>query len=129
MARTGESQNFRSLFIPHRMFPANSQIILISPLHIDDLPVIAQLKVSGYQVMVISPDPVSFEAKRLEDRKSIKLAARIARLEREIMLRRLRGFGIQVVNWNTSMPFDQVARAALSRPVTFLRAIQRGGRG
>ncbi|MBI5354530.1 MAG: DUF58 domain-containing protein [Chloroflexi bacterium] len=131
MARTGESQNFRSLFIPHRMFPANSQIIIISPLHADDLPVIAQLKVSGYQVMVISPDPVSFEASRLEDRKSLKLSARIARLEREIMLRRLRGFGIQVVNWNTSTPFEQAARTSLSRPVTFLRAMQsgRGGRG
>ena len=129
MARTGESQNFRSLFIPHRMFPAHSQIILISPLHADDLPVIAQLKMDGYQVMVISPDPVTFEALTLAGRGSLQLAMRIARLEREIMLRKLRGFGIQVVNWNTSMPFEQVARASLSRPAAFLRAIQRGGRG
>ncbi|MCX6060013.1 MAG: DUF58 domain-containing protein [Chloroflexi bacterium] len=128
LAKTGESQNFKSLFIPRRMFPTNSQIILISPLHSDDLPVLAQLRVSGYPLMVISPDPVSFEVRRLGNRDSVKLAARIARLEREIMLRDLRGLGIQVVNWNTVIPFDQAARASLSRPITFLRAIQREGR-
>jgi uncharacterized protein (DUF58 family) len=128
LAKTGESQNFKSLFIPRRMFPTNSQIILISPLHTDDLPVLAQLRVSGYPLMVISPDPVSFEVRRLGNRDSVKLAARIARLEREIMLRDLRGLGIQVVNWNTVIPFDQAARASLSRPITFLRAIQREGR-
>jgi hypothetical protein len=74
--------------------------------------------------MVISPDPVSFEARKLGNRDSVKLAARIARLEREIMLRRLRGLGIQVVNWDTAMPFEQVTRASLSRPLTFLRAMQ-----
>ena len=126
LAKTGESQNFKSLFIPRRMFPANSQIILISPLHANDLPLLAQLRVSGYPLMVISPDPVSFEARRFKDRDSVKLAVRIARLERELMLRRLRSLGIQVVNWNTATPFEQEARAALSRPVTFLRAIQRG---
>lgn len=130
LAKTGESQNFKSLFIPRRMFPTNSQIILISPLHEDDLPLLAQLRMSGYPLMVISPDPVTFEARRLGNRGSVQLAVRIARLEREIMLRNLRGLGIQVVNWNTATPFDQVARAALSRPVTFLRALrsERGGR-
>lgn len=124
LAKTGESQNFKSLFIPRRMFPTNSQIILISPLQADDLPLLAQLRVSGYPLMIISPDPVSFEARKLEDRDSVKLAARIARLEREIMLRHLRGLGIQVVNWDTAIPFEQVARASLSRPVTFLRAMR-----
>jgi uncharacterized protein (DUF58 family) len=122
IARTGESQNFKSLFIPRRMFPTNSQIILISPLHADDLPILTQLRMSGYPLMVISPDPVSFEARKLGERAAVRLAARIARLEREIVLRRLRGFGIQVINWDTSMPFEQVARASLSRPASFLRA-------
>jgi hypothetical protein len=58
---------------------------------------------------------------------SVELAARIARLERILMLRGLRRSGIQVVDWNTSQPFEQTARAALSRPASFLRAIQRGG--
>jgi hypothetical protein len=59
----------------------------------------------------------------------VKLAARIVRLEREVMLRSLRRLGIQVVNWDVSLPFEQAARASLYRPSAFLRAIQRGGQG
>jgi uncharacterized protein (DUF58 family) len=128
LAEIGETENFNSLIIPRRLFPPKSQLILISPLSTDDLPVLAQLRVKGYQLMVISPDPVSFEARGLADHPSVRLAARIARLEREVLLRSLRRAGIQVVNWDVALPFDQEARAALSRPSTFLRAIQRGGR-
>ena len=126
LAETGAIQNFDSLIIPRRILPANSQIILISPLLASDIPLLVGLRLSGYQVMVISPDPVSFEARGLGDRDSVKLAARIARIEREIIMRRLRHASIQVVNWNTSLPFEQAARATMSRPSTFLRAIQQG---
>lgn len=126
LAETGAIQNFDSLIIPRRILPANSQIILISPLLASDIPLLVGLRLSGYQVMVISPDPVTFEARGLGDRDSVKLAARIARIEREIILRRLRHASIQVVNWNTSLPFEQAARATMSRPSTFLRAIQQG---
>ena len=126
LAETGAIQNFDSLIIPRRILPANSQIILISPLLASDVPLLVSLRLSGYQVMVISPDPVSFEAHGLGDRDSVKLAARIARIEREIILRRLRHASIQVVNWNTALPFEQAARATMSRPLTFLRAIQQG---
>jgi uncharacterized protein (DUF58 family) len=127
LAEVGESQNFDALFIPRRLFPTNAQIILISPLSGEDQPLLARLRLSGYHVMVISPDPVSFEASGLGGRASVKLATRIARLEREIVLRGLRRAGVQVVDWNTANPFEQTARAALSRPPSFLRAIQRGG--
>ena len=126
LAETGAIQNFDSLIIPRRILPANSQIILISPLLASDVPLLVSLRLSGYQVMVISPDPVTFEARGLGDRNSVKLAARIARIEREIILRRLRHASIQVVNWNTALPFEQAARATMSRPSTFLRAIQQG---
>ena len=126
LAETGAIQNFDSLIIPRRILPANSQIILISPLLASDIPLLVGLRLSGYQVMVISPDPVSFEARGLGDRDSVKLAARIARIEREIVLRRLRHASIQVINWNTALPFEQAARATMSRPSTFLRAIQQG---
>jgi len=127
LAEVGESQNFNSLFIPRRLFPTRSQIIIVSPLSGEDLPLLAGLRLGGYHVMVISPDPVSFESSGLGDRPSIKLATRIARLERELMLRGMRRAGIQVVDWNVAHSFEQTARAALSRPPSFLRAIQRGG--
>lgn len=128
LAEIGESQNFKSLFVPRRLFPTNSQIIVISPLATEDLSLLAKLRISGYPLMVISPDPVSFDARGLGDRPSVKLAARIAHLEREVLLRNLRRAGIQVVNWDVSLPFQQAARASLSRPQSFLHAIQRGGR-
>jgi uncharacterized protein (DUF58 family) len=128
LAEIGETENFDSLMIPRRLFPPKSQLILISPLSIEDLSVLAQIRVSGYQLMVISPDPVSFEARGLGARPAVKLAARIARLEREMLLRHLRRAGIQVINWDVALPFEQEARVALSRPPAFMRAIQRGAR-
>jgi uncharacterized protein (DUF58 family) len=128
LAETGASQNFASLFIPHRLFPSSAQIILISPLIPEDLPVLAKFHVRGYQLMIISPDPVSFEVRGLAWRNSVKLAARMARLEREVMLRRVRSLGVQVVDWDVATPFEEAARATLSRPSMFMRAIQRGGR-
>jgi|CXWL01.1.fsa_nt_gi uncharacterized protein (DUF58 family) len=126
LAETGETQNFKSLIIPRRLFPPNSQIILISPLGGGELNLLSQLRTRGFQLMVISPDPVSFEARALGDSPSVKLAARIARLQREVLLRELRHAGVQVVNWDVALPFEQAVRASLSRPPAFLRAIQRG---
>lgn len=126
LAETGEIQNFKSLIIPRRLFPPNSQIILISPLGGGDVSLLAQLRARGYQLMVISPDPVSFESRGLGDSPSVKLAARIARLQREVLLRELRHAGVQVVNWDVALPFEQAVRASLSRPTAFLHAIQRG---
>ncbi len=126
LAETGESRNFNSLIIPRKVFPPNSQIILISPLSGGDVPLLTQLRARGYQLLVISPDPVSFESRGLGDSPSIKLAARIARLQREVLLRELRHVGIHVVNWDVAHPFEQAVRASLSRPTAFLHAIQRG---
>lgn len=126
LAETGESQNFSSLIIPRRLFPPNSQIILISPLSGGDVSLLTQLRARGYQLLVISPDPVSFESRGLGDSPSVKLATRIARLQREVLLRELRHTGVQVINWDVARPFEQAVRSALSRPTAFLHAIQRG---
>ncbi len=87
---------------------------------------LSKLHARGYQLLVISPDPVSFEARGLGENPSVKLAARIARLQREVLLRKLRHRGVQVVNWDVSQPFEQAVRSSLSRPAAFLHAIQRG---
>src|SRR5512142_2835222 len=61
-ARTGASQVFDGLqYLPTRMFPSESQIVLVSPLVEDDYSTLVQLRARGYQVLVIVPDPVSFE--------------------------------------------------------------------
>ncbi len=125
-AETGEDLSFKSLTIPRRLFPPNSLIILISPLAVEDLEILGAVRALGYQLLVISPDAVTYEARGLQPSPAVNLSMRILRLQRETMLRELRHMGIQVVNWDTTKPFEQVAYAALSRPPVWMHAFQRG---
>ena len=125
-AETGEDLSFKSLSIPRRLFPPNSLIILISPLVVEDLVILGAVRALGYQLLVISPDAVTYEARGLKPAPAVDLSKRVLRLQRETMLREMRHMGIQVVNWDTTKPFEQVAYAALSRPPVWMHAIQRG---
>lgn len=123
-AETGESRVFESLdFIPTRYFPAKSQLVLISPLCGDDLPPLVRLRARGYEVMVISPDPIAFEARTLEADPAVSLALRIARLERGLLVRQLQRAGIRTVDWQVDTPFDVAVHARLSRQPSQFRGI------
>jgi uncharacterized protein (DUF58 family) len=122
--KPGNSLVFDQLdLLPTRYFPAKSQIVLVSSLSPDDTSMLIRLRAQGYQVLVISPDPVSYEAGALGDREDAELAARIARLERELQLRYLRRAGVQVVDWQVDQPFDRVIHATLARTPQWHRAI------
>lgn len=125
-ADLGESQAFSGLIIPRKLFPAFSQMVLISPLETGDFEGLVQFKSAGYQLIIVSPDPVAYEVSHLPASQNVDLAARIVRIEREILLNRLQRAGIQVVNWDTSQPFENIVQAALSRPPAWLRAIHSG---
>jgi uncharacterized protein (DUF58 family) len=115
-AQPGSSQIFEDLDnIPTRLFPAHSQVVLISPLTVDDVEMLMKLRARGYHVIIVSPNPVSFEESFLPNLHETKLAARIVHLERELMIKRLQRAGILVVNWDTSQPFDQIAQRHLGR--------------
>ena len=115
-AETGESMVFDSLdYLPTRFFPARSQLVLVSPLCTDDLPTLVRLRARGYSLLVVSPDPVLFEARALGAGAAVALAARIAHLERVLLIRRMQRAGIQVVDWQVERPFDQVVHATLVR--------------
>ena len=129
-AHTGESMIFDKLdYLPVRFFPAGSQLVLISPLCQEDLPALVRLRARGYQLLIVSPDPVTFETKSLlsfepvSAHSAILLAARIARLERVLLLRKLRQAGIQVVDWQVGKPFDQAVHASLGRMPHWFRAV------
>jgi len=116
-AQVGVSSVFAGLqHLSPRMFPAESQIVLVSSLVKDDLDVLIQLRARGYQVMVISPDPVSFECGLLPATAEVDLAARVVRMERNLLIQRLQRAGIQIIAWEVSQPFDQAVRSALIRP-------------
>jgi uncharacterized protein (DUF58 family) len=119
VAAPGASQIFEGLqYLPTRLFPPESQIVFISPLLDGDLTTIIQLRARGYEIMVVAPDPVSFELADLPhadspySRDEANLAARIVQLERRALLGRLRRGGVHVIEWDVSKPFDQTMRVA-----------------
>jgi len=111
----GDSQNFNGLYIPRHLFPSRSQLVLISPLLDEDYDVLAALRLRGSPLLVVSPDPVSFEANGLPRMRNYLLAMRIASLQRAALLRRLRGTGARIVDWDTSQPFEKAAKGELER--------------
>ena len=121
----GESQNFSELYIPRHLFPSRSQLVLVSPLISEDYDMLAALRIRGYHLLVVSPDPVSFEADGLPETRTNLLARRIVQLQRAVLLRRLRGAGIQVVDWDTSQPFEKTAKRALEQRLVLPRGISR----
>jgi uncharacterized protein (DUF58 family) len=115
-ARQGGGHVFERLeHLPTRLFPARSQLVLISPLLKEDGELLIKLRARGYRLLVISPDPIAFERKSLTNSPHITLATRLARLERELLLARLRQADIRVVDWPVEIPFPQAAHTALSR--------------
>jgi len=116
-AETGDLPVLERLdYLPTRLFPARSQIVLISPLLPHDLEMLASLRARGYQLLVISPDPISFEQRDLSEQPERAAATRLAQIERALLLQRCRRTGVTVIDWPTELPFQQVAEAALSRP-------------
>lgn len=125
-ARPGGSEVFSNLGnLPTRLFPPESQIILVSPLLNGDLLPLVQLRAQGYQVLAVSPDPVKFELSYLKRDREVELASRVIRLERRLLLQKLQRAGVQVLDWDVSEPFDQVVKRRLSHPPAWMRAIGR----
>ena len=115
-ARTGESQVFSDLeHLPSRLFPPKSQIVLVSPLTEDDLKPLVHLRAQGYEVMVISPNPVKFELSHLPVTETMHLASRVIAMERLVFLQQMSRAGIYVLDWEVTEPFDQFVRRRLSR--------------
>lgn len=115
-AEIGNSTVFADLkHLSPRMFAPESQIVLVSSLTQDDLTILIELRGRGYQVLVISPDPIQFECSVLPAAPQVNTAARILRIERNLLFRRLERAGIRVIEWDTSIPLDQALNPALAQ--------------
>jgi uncharacterized protein (DUF58 family) len=99
-------------YLPTRQFPSRSQLIMVSPLGMDDLPILLGLRSQGYSLMVISPDLVEFESRLYPDETIFQQAARLARIERAAILRNLRRAGVELVDWDTRQALDQTIQLA-----------------
>jgi uncharacterized protein (DUF58 family) len=104
-AELGEHAVFKELeHLPTRLFPSESQIVLVSPLLRGDVPMLRYLHALGYRVLVISPDPIAFEKRFLPQDECTALAERIARMERNATLSKLRRASVNVVEWDVTTP-------------------------
>ena len=104
-AELGEHVVFKELrHIPSRLFPPESQIVMVSPLRRDDFTPLRLLRDLGYRILIISPDPVAFENRFLPRGPHRNLAERIARMERDMLIAMLRRSGVQVVDWDVMSP-------------------------
>jgi len=125
-AKPGGSDVFSDLeHLPTRLFPPESQIILVSPLNEDDLMPLVHLRAQGYQVLVVSPNPVKFELSYLPKDRNVELAGRVIHMERGLLLQKMQRAGIQILDWDVTEPFDLAVKRRLSRPPAWLRAIGR----
>ena len=117
-AKTSEQYALSDLrYLSTRLFPPSSQIIIVSPLSAGDVLPLLRFCAFGYSLMVVSPDPVSFEAAGLQgnsrrEAEQLDAAIRLARLERHILLNDLRNAGIQVVNWDVRTDLNQAIKVA-----------------
>jgi len=117
-ARTGLNYALENLsHLPVRFFPARSQVILVSALLPEDVAVLLQLKSRGYSIMLVSPNPVRFEAALggYKDSLNHRLALRAAGVERAFMLQRVKRAGIVVVDWDVNQTLNAVLRRSLAR--------------
>lgn len=108
-AQTGELSMDSLATLPTRFLPARAQLVLVSPLLPDDLRLLSQVRANGYSILVVSPDPLSFELRRYPGSADLTSAMRIARLERRLLLAKFRRLGIQVLDWQVDASIDQVA--------------------
>lgn len=125
-SKPGASMIFEKLEnLPKRLLPSNSQLVFISPLHDDDVDVLIQLRARGYALLVISPDPIIFEMEGHDSQdETDALASRLARIERSLMLHKLRQAGMQVLDWDVNTPLDGALHVTLSRPVPQVHSIE-----
>jgi len=122
-ARLGDKAVFEELrFIPTRLFPARSQLVLVSPLADEnDIEIVALLIDRGYSVLVICPHSLTVPSHAPLDKAdpTVDLARRILGLKRELFLGGLAGIGASVIDWRVDEPFrvacQRIHRARLRR--------------
>ena len=92
--------------------PRNSPVVVISNLEEDDSirKAVSLMKMLEFDVTIISPNSIEFEimAKQKKGEKVNSTAYDILRLEREISIQELRGYGVRVIDWKPATPMTQV---------------------
>jgi uncharacterized protein (DUF58 family) len=103
-------------FVPLRIFPNHALIVVISPLTSNDRSFFLRLCASGYQALLISPDPVSFAIPTTapDPDNDNSLAIRATRIERSIRLNNISQLHIPVIDWQVNNSLFPLVRNVLT---------------
>ncbi len=108
-AKLGRNLSFHYLeYFPTRLFPSRSVILAFSAVDARDVETYARLRSFGYDILLISPDPVGYQSRMLQSSPINELAVRAARVERSVQLKRLMNMGVTVIDWQISQPLDTI---------------------
>lgn len=107
--------------IPVKLFSSHSLLVIISSLAPNDWMLFPRLRAYGYQVILISPDPLDFAGHTLPADPTSRLASRIVKLERQLEIEKISQLRIPVIDWQVSQPLSPLVRSAL-RHVRFHQA-------
>lgn len=109
VAKLSDRAAFEELrFIPTRLLPPRSQLVLVSPLvEENDIEVVALLVDRGYSVLLACPHSLEIgtNRRRPADTHAIALARRILDLKRQLFLGSLAAIGTTVIDWDVAEPF------------------------
>jgi uncharacterized protein (DUF58 family) len=101
-------------FLPVHMFSSRSIILMISPLVVGDSYLFPRLRAYGYQVVVVSPDPVDFVQQMMPKDLPARLSIRLSQVERQLEIKKITRLWIPVIDWQISQPLLPLVRSALS---------------
>ncbi len=99
--------------MPTHLFSNHSLIVILSALNRGDWRLFPRLRAFGYQVLLISPDPIDFIRQSLPDDPLTKLAVRLTWVERQLEIRKITQLRVPVIDWQVSQPLAPLVRKAL----------------
>ncbi len=95
---------------PAQLFPSRSVLFVLSVVGAGDLDTYRRFRSYGYEVLLVSPDPVEYANRKLQRTALNDLAVRAARLERVALLNAIMRIGISVIDWQLGQPLDVLLR-------------------
>ena len=118
LAGATAKSNFSLIYLEYvqkRLFSNRALIIVISPLALKDLQTYKQLRAYGYQILLVSPDPISFAARHSPPDSVLDLALRAAKIERYAYLKQLLRLGVNVVDWQVERSLNETLHIIFSK--------------
>ena len=106
-------------YLPFRLFPAQTQLIMVSPFAEPDYSGYTYLRANGYPLLLLSPDPVDFWNKSQSVQSNQQTIFRTAQLDRQLQLKKITRIGVQVIDWQVDQPLNAVLQTALTRSTKY----------